>query len=343
MNYEQILENARQKMKGYCRVCKICDGRACAGEVPGMGGVGSGYSFTANLRALSRWQLNMRTIHGAKDPDTSCRLFDLNLKTPILAAPITGTPYNMGGAISEREFIGAVISGCRKAGSLGFSGDGADPAMYDSGIEAITAESGWGIPVIKPRSQEAVIERVRRAEAAGAKAVGMDIDGAGLITMALKGQPVGPKTKEELEEIIGSTKLPFILKGIMTADEAVTAAEAGAAAIVVSNHGGRILDYTPGAADVLPEIVEAVKSTGKKLAVLADGGVRFGADVLKLLALGADAVLIGRPVIFGAFGGGEEGVRLIVEKMTDELKAAMILTGCANLDEIGLHILRKEA
>ena len=90
------------------------------------------------------------------------------------------------------------------------------------------------------------MSRIRDAEKAGAAAVGMDIDGAGLVTMALKGQPVSPKTVQEIKEIISSTKLPFILKGIMTPIEAELAVEAGAAAIVVSNHGGRVLDHTPG-------------------------------------------------------------------------------------------------
>lgn len=331
MNLKEIRAKAKEKLKGYCRVCPVCDGRACAGEVPGMGGVGSGRSFAANLEALASYRLNMRTIHGAKQPDTSITLFGCELKTPILSAPITGTPYNMGGALTEAEFIDAVIDGSRQAGSLGFSGDGADPAMYDSGLEAIAAQGGWGIPIIKPRAQEEIIKRIRRAEEIGAKAVGIDIDGAGLITMALKGQPVGPKTKEELKELVSSTSLPFIVKGVMTVDEAIAAAEAGAAAIVVSNHGGRILDHTPGAADVLPDIAYHVKD---QITILADGGVRFGTDALKYLALGADAVLIGRPIVVGAVGGEAGGVKTVIDKMTDELHQAMILTGCASLKEI---------
>lgn len=336
MDLNTIREEARKKLKGYCRVCPVCDGRACSGEVPGMGGTGTGAAFRANLEALNKYRLNLRTLHDAKNPDTTCRLFGLSLKTPVLAAPLTGSSYNMGGALSEREFVGMIISGSKAAGSLGFSGDGADPAMYDSGVEAVAAEKGWGIPIIKPREQEEVIKRIRRAEAAGAVAVGMDVDGAGLVTMALKGQPVGPKNRRELEEIISSTKLPFIVKGIMTVEEAKIAVEAGAAAIVVSNHGGRILDHTPGAAEVLPEIAAAVKG---KITIFADGGVRFGVDVLKLLALGADAVLVGRPLVVGAFGGGTEGVKQVIEKLTGELKQAMILTGCASLGDISDGII----
>ncbi len=164
----------------------------------------------------------------------------------------------------------------------------------------------------------------------------MDIDGAGLVTMAMKGQPVGPKTPEELRAVIESTALPFILKGIMTPDEAEMAVEAGAAAIVVSNHGGRVLDCTPGAAEVLGRIAAAVKG---KVVVLADGGVRSGADVLKYLALGADAVLVGRPLVIGAFGDAAAGVACLLNAMKGELVQAMLLTGTVDVKGVDLRIL----
>ncbi|MEW6697415.1 MAG: alpha-hydroxy-acid oxidizing protein [Bacillota bacterium] len=338
MDLKTIRNQAKEQLKGYCRVCPICDGRACSGEVPGMGGTGTGVSFRNNLTALASYSLNMRTLHGAKDPSTETELFGTKLSSPIMAAPMTGTPYNMGPVITEREFIGMIVSGSKQAGTLGWSGDGADPAMYTSGLEAIAAEEGFGIPVIKPREQKVIIECIRRAEAAGAKAVGVDIDGAGLVTMALKGQPVGPKTLEEIKELVASTKLPFILKGIMTVDEAEQAVEIGTGAIVVSNHGGRILDCTPGAADVLPAIAAAVKG---KVTILADGGVRTGVDVLKLLALGADGVLVGRPLVIGAYGGGAEGVKMLLNKMAAELKQAMILTGCSTIQDINQRVIYK--
>lgn len=336
MDIKSIREESKDKMKGYCRVCPVCDGRACSGEVPGMGGVGTGNGFRANLEALARYRLNMRTLHGAADPNTSLRIFGLDLGTPVLAAPMTGTQYNMGKPLTERDFIGAIISGSEAAGSLGLSGDGADPELYNAGLNAITAAGGWGIPIIKPRDRKDVMERIRRAEECGAVAVGMDVDGAGLVTMAMKGQPVGPKTPAELRQIISSTALPFIIKGIMTVDEAKAAVDAGAAGIVVSNHGGRILDFTPGAAEVLPAITDEVKGGS---VVLADGGVRTGVDVIKLLALGADAVLVGRPLIVGAYGGGMRAVQYIIEKMTAELKQAMILTGCPSLGKVNSRIL----
>ncbi len=158
--------------------------------------------------------------------------------------------------------------------------------------------------------------------------------------MAMKGQPVGPKTSAELQEVIAATSLPFIVKGIMTADEAEEAVRAGAAAIVVSNHGGRVLDCTPGAAEVLPGIAARVKG---KAIIFADGGVRSGADVLKLLALGADAVLVGRPLVIAAFGGGREGVAMYLNQLKGELLQAMLLTGTADVKQVSARILQTDS
>ncbi|MGO9611763.1 MAG: alpha-hydroxy-acid oxidizing protein [Dissulfurispiraceae bacterium] len=336
MDLASLRRNAAEKLRGYCRVCPVCDGRACAGEVPGMGGIGTGHSFVANLEALASCRFNMRTVHEVKSVDTSIVLWGRQLSMPILAAPMTGTTYNMGGKISEEEFIEAIITGSLSAGTLGMTGDAADPALWSSAMKALESNQGRGIAIIKPRGQREVIDRIRDAEKSGTIAVGMDIDGAGLITMALKGQPVSPKTFDELKQIISSTKVPFVLKGIMTPLEAELAMEAGVSAIVVSNHGGRVLDYTPGTAEVLWGIAKRV--TGR-IMVLVDGGVRTGGDVLKLLALGADAVLVGRPLIMGALGGGSDGVAFLLNKMKDELVQAMLLTGTADVKRVDREIL----
>ncbi|MFW5735195.1 MAG: alpha-hydroxy-acid oxidizing protein [Oceanidesulfovibrio sp.] len=326
MDYKTLRSNARERLKGCCRVCAVCDGRVCAGEVPGMGGAGTGGSFKANSRALEAVRLAMRTLHGVKEVSTHIDCFGLDLASPVQVAPMTGVSYNMGGGMTEEEFARSVVDGATSAGTLAWTGDGADPTMFDSGLDAISAEGCTGVPIIKPRAQDEIIARIRRAEDAGAVAVGVDVDGAGLVTMAQFGQPVGPKSAEEIEELVSATSLPFILKGIMTVEEAEIAARTGCAAIVVSNHGGRVLDHTPGVAEVLPQVAEAVAG---KLAIFADGAVRSGSDALKLLALGADAVLVGRPVITGVFGGGAEGVSLVLEKMRAEMVQAMLLTGVA--------------
>jgi 4-hydroxymandelate oxidase len=336
MSIAEIRQTARERFKGTCKVCRVCDGRACAGEMPGMGGTGTGSSFIANVEALAAIKLNLRTIHDASEPDIRFELFGYKLSMPILAAPIAGVHLNMGDAVPEADFVMAMIDGCRAAGSVGMTGDGPGPVLYNTGVDVIRANGGRGIPIIKPRLAEEIVTRIRQAEEAGAWAVGVDVDAAGIIGMVRAGEPVGPKTVAAWREIMAATDLPFILKGIMTVEDAEAAVEAGAAAIVVSNHGGRVLDHTPGTAEVLADIAEAVKGD---VFVLVDGGVRSGGDVLKMLALGANAVLVGRPLAIAAVGGKAEGVTAVLDQYADQLRSAMILTGCASLDTVDESIL----
>lgn len=336
---KEIKSKARELFKGTCRVCKVCNGVACAGEVPGMGGKGTGEAFISNVEALNKVKLNMRTIHNAKNPSTEVELFGKKMDIPVFAAPITGTMLNMGGEVSEREYIEGVVKGCIDGNIYPMVGDTAVDLCLTTNLEVMNEYDGQGIVFIKPWKNEVVIEKIKMAEKAGAYAVGVDVDAAGLITLAMHGKPVEPKNLEEIKELVSSTKLPFILKGIMTPDEAELAVEAGVSAIVVSNHGGRVLDQTPGVAEVLPKIVEKVKG---KIKILADGGVRTGVDVLKLLALGADGVLIGRPFVTATFGGGSEGVKEYVNGLKGELKSAMVLTGCNSIEDIDERIIYKK-
>ena len=176
------------------------------------------------------------------------------------------------------------------------------------------------------------------AEQSGAPAVVCDIDAATLINMRIFGQPVGPKSAESIAKVAASIQIPFIVKGVMSAEEALACAEAGAKGIVVSNHGGRVLDGMVGTADVLPEIAEAVKG---RITIFADGGVRHGEDVLKLIALGADAVLVGRPAAVAAIGGGAEGVKLMLDTFKRELCDAMMITGVRDIRCVNPRILKK--
>jgi isopentenyl diphosphate isomerase/L-lactate dehydrogenase-like FMN-dependent dehydrogenase len=136
---------------------------------------------------------------------------------------------------------------------------------------------------------------------------------------------------EVWKKTISQTKIPVILKGIMTAKDALLAVQAGAAGIIVSNHGGRVLDHTPGTAEVLPEIAAAVKG---KIKIFVDGGIRSGVDVLKMLALGAEAAFVGRPMAVAAVGGGREGVALLLNQYAEQLRTAMIYAGCGSLADI---------
>ncbi|MDD4600633.1 L-lactate dehydrogenase [bioreactor metagenome] len=336
MDYKELRAIAKEKFAGSCRVCPVCNGVACSGEVPGMGGVGSGAGFKNSFEALAGYRLNLRTVHAVSQPTLNCQILGLDLAMPILGAPIGGISINMKGALTEGEYTKAIVTGCRQAGTIGMTGDGPKAEWYMDGINAITAEAGYGIPIIKPRQTDKIIELANKAAEAGAKAFGIDIDAAALVNMTNAGQPVGPKTQADLEYIKKNTTIPFIVKGIMMPDEAALCAAAGVDAIVVSNHGGRALDATPGTAEVLPHIAELVKG---KITILADGGIRSGVDVLKMLALGADAVLIGRPLAIGAVGGGAEGVALVLNKLAGELRTAMLLTGTADVAAVSEDVI----
>ncbi|XPV77813.1 MAG: alpha-hydroxy-acid oxidizing protein [Desulfovibrio sp.] len=334
---KDIRDHARAQLKGFCKVCKRCDGRACTGEVPGMGGIGTGHSFQANLKALDAIQLHMRLIHDVVEPDISTSLLGFDLSIPVFAAPIGGIKFNMGGKISEDEYVESKLKGCITGGIIGSTGDGVPPFIIDASINGLQACGGQGIPFIKPWESDDLQTKLDRAAKCGCRVAGMDIDAAGLVTLAQMGKPVSPKSPAQLKDIIDGWDGDFIVKGVMTVEDAELAFEAGASAIVVSNHGGRVLDGMPGTATALPAIRKAVGSK----TVLVDGGVRNGVDILKMIAIGADAVMIGRPFSVAVMGGGEEGVVKYIDTLKTELKSAMVLTGCKSISEVSDSILVK--
>lgn len=336
---EEQIKKARKLYNGTCRVCKVCNGVACAGEVPGVGGKGTGDSFRENVNALNNIKINMRVIHNAKNPSTETELFGKKMSLPIFAAPITATTLNMGGIVSEEDYINSVVEGCLESGIYPMVGDTAIDECLVTNLHMLKKYNGQGIVFIKPRKNSVIIEKMNMSKEANVFAMGVDIDGAGLLTMALHGKEVEPKTIAELKELKANTNVPFILKGIMTVEDAKFALEAGVDAIVVSNHGGRVLDQTPGTAEVLPKIAKEVKG---KMKILVDGGIRSGVDVLKCLALGADGVLIGRPFVTAAFADGKEGVKEYISMLQSELKSAMILTGCNSISEIDEKVIYKK-
>lgn len=338
MDYKDVLKNAKEKFDGTCRVCKDCNGVVCAGEVPGMGGKASGSSFIENRKSINDVKINMRVMHNVTEPDTSVELFGKIIDLPLFAAPVTGTTINMGGKVTEKDYIDGLVKGCVNAGTYAMVGDTAIDEFLIENLECIKENNGDGIVFIKPWDNANIISKIKLAEESGAFAVGVDIDACGLVTLGLYGKTVTAKTVEEIKELVNSTKLPFILKGIMTVEDAMMAVEAGVDAIVVSNHGGRVLDCTPGTAEVLPQIAEAVKG---KVTILVDGGVRNGVDILKMVGLGADAVLIGRPFTTASIGGGAEGVETYVNNLKSELNNAMILTGCQTIKDIDSKVIYK--
>jgi isopentenyl diphosphate isomerase/L-lactate dehydrogenase-like FMN-dependent dehydrogenase len=337
MTYEELRKNARKNMAPTCRVCRECDGVACRGEIPGVGGKGTGGAFVRNCEMLARVKINMDLIYEDRGQDPSAELFGRTFAAPVFAAPISGLGTNYNGYLTERTYAEALVPGCAEAGCAAFTGDGAPDFFLKDPLAAVKAAGGVAVPTVKPWSGDTLREKMDLVKASGAMAMAMDIDAAGLPLLAAAGKPVRAKGVAELSKIAEYAGRPFILKGIMTQVGAVKAIECGAYGIVISNHGGRVIDQTPATIEVLPEIK---KITGDKIKIFIDGGFRTGLDVFKALALGADAVLIGRPYVIAACGGGKDGVALYTRKIIAELKDTMKMTGCATLKDISADKVR---
>jgi isopentenyl diphosphate isomerase/L-lactate dehydrogenase-like FMN-dependent dehydrogenase len=274
--------------------------------------------------------INMDTISGVKDVDTSFELFGRKFDIPVFAAPIGVVGNHYGSLLDERTYAEAMTRGCVDAGIAAFTGDGLSDHLFAAGCNAMGSH-GFAVPTVKPWNRELVFKKIDFAKENGAKVMCMDIDASGLPFLKNTNPPSGSKSVGELKEIIEYADMPFILKGIMTPAAAEKAAQAGASGIIVSNHGGRVLDQTPATAWVLPKIAETV---GDSMTVLVDGGIRTGIDIFKALALGADAVLIGRPFVATVYGGKEEGVAAYVNQLGAELRDAMQMCGPRTLKEI---------
>ena len=338
----EVYQKARQVMYPICRVCPACDGVACVGEFPGIGGLGSGMSFQNNYRGLQRVHLKLQALNGVSGqdhkPDTSTVIFGQKLSLPAVAAPVGGPAGNFRGLLPDAEYFDRIVGGCVDAGTMGAIGDGQTDniELVKGRYEVIARYQGKAIAGIKPRPQQSLLSVVKLAEAANAWMISVDIDSAGRYKGAPRDFAVEPKTVAQLREIVQATKIPVVVKGIMTPEEAMLAREAGAAGICVSNHGGRVLDHTPGTADALPAIANRVKG---KMVIFVDGCVNSGDDVLKYVALGADCVMVGRHIIRAAFGTGRPGVGLFMKTMREELEASMVVTACPDVRSIGRRIL----
>ena len=331
MTYQEILANARTCMGPYCKSCPTCNGLACKNTVPGPGAKGIGTGFIRNYQKWQELCVNMDTICENKPVDTSFELFGHKVALPVFAAPVGAMQLHYGDKYDDLAYNDILVTACAQAGIAAFTGDGTNPAVIEAAAEALKKNGGCGVPTVKPWNMDTIRQKMELVKAADPFAIAMDIDAAGLPFLKNLTPPAGSKTVEELKEIAAMAGKPFILKGIMTVNGALKALEAGASGIVVSNHGGRVLDQCPATAEVLPAIVDAV---GGKMTVLVDGGIRTGMDVFKALALGADAVLIGRPFVNMVYGGGAEGVQVYVDKLKAELADTMAMCGAHSLSDI---------
>ena len=337
MVYEEVLANARTCVGEICKACPVCNGKACGARIPGPGAKGTGTVAIQNYEAWQKLCVNMDTICENKPVDLSFEIFGQTFKAPVFAAPIGAMKLHYGDKYDDLEYNDILVSACAGTGIAAFTGDGTNPAVMEGATKAIKAAGGKGIPTVKPWDVNTLAEKFALVKESNAFACAMDVDAAGLPFLKNLTPPAGSKSAAELKEIIEKAGVPFILKGIMTVKGALKAKEAGASAIVVSNHGGRVLDQCPPTAEVLPEIADAV---GKDMKIFVDGGIRSGVDVFKALALGADAVLIGRPYVTAVYGGVADGVEALTAKLISELEDAMAMCGAHSLKEITRDMVR---
>ena len=336
MTYDEVLKSARGNMGPYCKVCPVCNGAACKNQMPGPGAKGVGDNAVRNYQKWQEIRVNMDTIHENKPIDTSVELFGRTFKYPFFAGPVGAMTLHYGEKYDDLAYNNLLVDACAKGGIAAFTGDGTNAKVMEGATAAIKAAGGLGIPTVKPWNLETIREKMELVKASGSFAVAMDIDGAGLPFLKNLTPPAGSKTVDELRNVAEMAGVPFIIKGIMTRRGALKAKDAGAAAIVVSNHGGRVLDQCPATAEVLEDLVEAV---GGRMKILVDGGLRSGVDVFKALAMGADGVLLGRPFVTAVYGGAAEGVQCYIDKIGGELEDTMRMCGANTISDISRDMI----
>ena len=281
MTYQEVLENARAVLSKNCKACPVCNGKACGNHIPGPGAKGVGDTAIRNFEKWQAVRVNMDTIHPCVTPDTSLNLFGKTFRYPFFAGPVGAVTVHYSDKYDDMAYNNILVKACADNGIAAFTGDGLNGEVMKVACKAIAASGGTAIPTVKPWNLETIQEKLGYCRESGCFAVAMDIDAAGLPFLKNMNPPAGSKTVEQLAEIAGMVGKPFIVKGIMTVAGALKAKEAGASAIVVSNHGGRVLDQCAATAEVLADIVDAMKGSGVKITTVLPGGVYTRPDIVK--------------------------------------------------------------
>ncbi|NCB51887.1 MAG: alpha-hydroxy-acid oxidizing protein [Clostridia bacterium] len=337
MEYGEILENAKKTIGELCYCCPVCNGLACGNTIPGPGSKAPGNGANRNWKAWQEIYVNMDTIAPDTSVDTSLQLFGQKFRYPFFAAPVGSLKINYQAGKDMREYNDIMIESCVEAGITALFGDGLEADITTSAMEQSSKMNGLAIPTINPWNMDKIFEEIDMANEAKCFALAFVIDSAGLPFLKKYSPDAGSKTVPQLKEMIARANMPVIIKGIMTVKGAEKALEAGASAIFVSNHGGRVIAGSASTAEVLPEIVKAVDGRAK---IFVDGGIRSGLDVFRALALGADAALICRPFVVAYHGGAREGIQSYIEKIGSELQDTMYMCGARSLADIAPDMLR---
>ncbi len=283
-----------------------------------------GDSIAINRKYLDHLLVESRVV-GAAHPDTRTELFGCGFDTPIMTAALSHLKPGMT----------AFAQGAREAGAACCIGMG-DCAELESALKT----GARIIKIIKPYADpEEILKRIECAEKNGAIAVGMDVEHAINVRddrdSVVVGLQMKAPTLQELQKYISATKLPFVIKGALSVHDALTCRDLGCAGVILSHHNGLMRWATPPAM-LLPDIRKAV---GKELVLIADGGIADGFDAFKVLALGADAVSVGRPLMAPLEAGGPSAMADILRAMTDELKAMMMRTGSPDVRHIDPSVI----
>jgi isopentenyl diphosphate isomerase/L-lactate dehydrogenase-like FMN-dependent dehydrogenase len=329
------------------------------------GGAEDEAAIAGNRMAFSRYRFRFRVLAGADEPDLTSELFGARFNLPVHLAPT---------AIQRLCHPDGEIGAYGAASEAGVAYTLSTLSSISIEDVAAAAPGVRWFQLYMPRWREVSAAFVERAEAAGYSAVLLTVDLPRTgrrerdirnvfslpegIRYANLGDWVPSDTStaagqdpfardvnlqthaaldwHDLEWLVNKTRLPVLVKGLVRGDDAQRALDAGARGVIVSNHGGRQLDYSVATLDALPEVVEAV---GGKIPVLLDGGIRRGTDVIKALCLGANGVLIGRPYLYALAVGGADGVRTLLALLREELELSMTLLGARNLSELNKDFL----
>jgi isopentenyl diphosphate isomerase/L-lactate dehydrogenase-like FMN-dependent dehydrogenase len=327
-----------------------------------FGGANDEVTLGENVGAWRGWRLRPRVLTGHDEWSTRSELLGRELSMPILVAPVAyqrlvdeegemamaraaaaaETVICLSTLATSRpgEVAAAAPGGRRWFQLYCFRDEGVTRALMDeaidSGFEAlvITVDAPLG-----GRRERDLRTGFKIPEGLGVPSVQAALGSARAVTIEETFALMEPALSwVTLERLAGDCSLPVLVKGVLTAEDAALAVEHGAAGIVVSNHGGRQLDCCVATAEALPEVADAVEA---RAAVLVDGGIRRGTDVAIALALGADAVLVGRPALWGLAVGGEAGAARVLELLREELTLALALCGCASPAELSREHLRR--
>lgn len=293
-----------------------------------LDGVETEFVMRNNRAIIDRFTFRQHCIDGTS-PNTRCEVLGVELSTPVIMSAMTmPIPAIVDGGLME------VAQGIKAAGSLMWTGT---PIPQD-----LKAIAKTGVPLaanVKPFiDRKKMFQALNEIQEAGVRWVGIEID-SGQGTKVKDRQMASdctPLSFSELKEIRKAVSLPLIFKGVLSKADAIKSVDAGADGIIISNHGAHTLDYLPHPFQVMDEIVEAVK---RKIVVMVDGGFRRGSDVLKGLAFGASLIGLGRPILYGLAANRGDGVREVIDQITNELVRLMSMVGASGPSNVDRAVL----